>query len=87
MKRQLSKSPNSTSNIIFENVGLGHVSKSTRCRVHRSMAKHVLPDIKPPLKQLHKNFRLEWTINCMKVDFKQVLFTDEMRATLDGPDR
>ena len=28
VKRQLRKSPNSTNNIVFENVGLGHISKS-----------------------------------------------------------
>ena len=43
-------------------------------------------DIRPPLKQLHKNSRLEWTRNYMKINFKHVLFTDEMHATPDEPD-
>ena len=86
MKWQLSKSPNSTSKIIFENLGLGHVSKSTCFRVLRIMAKHVILDIRPPLKQLLKNSCLEWAGNYMKIDFKHVLFADKMRATLDGPD-
>ena len=43
-------------------------------------------DIRPPLKQLHKNCCLERARNYMKIDLEHVLFTDEMHATLDGPD-
>ena len=82
VKRQLRKNPNSTSKNVFDNVRLCHVSKSTRCRVLRHMAKHVIPDVRPPLKPSHKDSRLEWARNYMKLDFKHVLFTDEMRATL-----
>ena len=79
VKRQLRKNPNSTSKNILDNVGLCHVLKSTRCRVLRHMAKHVMPAVRPPLKLSHKDSRLEWARNYMKSEFKHVLFTGEMR--------
>ena len=30
--------------------------------------------------------RLDWAKSCMKTNFENVLFADESRATLDGPD-
>ena len=50
------------------------------CRVFLAMHIH------PPLTSRHKTKRVEWARNYMKVDFQTVLFTDECRATLDGPD-
>ena len=52
----------------------------------RSIGKVTKPTIKPPLKQRHKLARLDWAKSCMKTNFKNVLFTDESRVTLDGPD-
>jgi transposase len=84
--RQLRKAPTATSGIIFKNAGIENVSKSTRCKVLRGLAKHVKPDIRPPLKERHKVARREWARKYLKLDFQTVLFTDESRATLDGPD-
>ena len=39
-----------------------------------------------PLKQKHKSKRVGWAKKYMKVDFTQVIFTDECHAMLDGPE-
>ena len=41
---------------------------------------------RPPLKCTHREKRPKWVENNMKVNFENVIFTDECRATLDGPD-
>ena len=38
------------------------------------------------MKQRRKLARLDWAKSGMKTNFENVLFTDESRATLDGPD-
>ncbi len=45
------------------------------------------PTIRPPLTNAHKQKRLQWAHTYMKTNFQTGLFTDECRATLDGPDR
>ena len=40
----------------------------------------------PILSKQHKQRRVEWAKKYMKLDFSQVVFSDEYRATLDGPD-
>ena len=52
----------------------------------RSIGKATKTTIIPPLKQRHKLARLDWAKLCVKTNFENVLFTDESRATLDGPD-
>lgn len=44
------------------------------------------PSIRPPLKNAHKQKRLQWVQKYMKTNLQTVLFTDECRATLEGPD-
>ena len=41
---------------------------------------------RPSLTPKHKRLRMEWSRKYMKTDMKFVLFTDESRASLDGPD-
>ena len=41
---------------------------------------------KPPLTKIHKEKRRARSVQYLKQDFNLVFFTDEMRATLDGPD-
>ena len=41
---------------------------------------------RPPLKCIHREKRLKWAENNMKVNFENVIFMNECRATLDGPD-
>ena len=38
------------------------------------------------MKAIHKQKRLKWAEEYMQIDFSTVLFTDECRATPDGPD-
>ena len=41
---------------------------------------------RPSLTSRHKRLRMEWSRKYMKTDMKFVLFIDESRASLDGPD-
>ena len=86
VKRALSKNPHSTSSKIFAEAGAPSRSRAGRCRILSSLGKITKPTIKPPLKQRHRLARLEWAKSYMKTNFEHVLFTDESRATLDGPD-
>ena len=86
IKREVFKKPGSTSKAIFENAGLNEVPKTTRNRILRTISKVRSPEKKPPLTQRHMRLRVEWARSYMKQDMKCVLFTDETRATLDGPD-
>ena len=53
----------------------------------RRIGKCGMPEVRAPLKGIHKKKRMDWAKNNMKVNSQSVLFTDECRATLDGPDR
>ena len=86
VKKALSKNPHSTSAKIFHEAGVPSRSRTGRCKILRSIRKVTKPTIKPPLKQRHKLARLDWAKSGMKTNFEYVLFTDESRATLDGPD-
>ena len=86
VKKTLSKNPHSTSAKIFHEAGVPSRSRAGRCKILRSIGKVTKPTIIPPLKKRHKLARLDWAKSCMKTNFKNVLFTDESRATLDGPD-
>ena len=50
------------------------------------MAKTKRPKKIPLLTRRYKTLRIDWAKTYMKTDMKHVLFTDESRATLDGPD-
>lgn len=86
IKREVFKKPGSTSNAIFKKSGLNEVPKTTRNRILKTIAKVKSPEKRPPLTQRHMLLRVEWARSYMKQDMKCVLFTDETRATLDGPD-
>ena len=86
VKKTLAKNPHSTSATIFHEAGVPSRSRAGRCKILRSIGKVRKPIIKPPLKQRHKLARLDWAKSCMKTNFENMLFTDESRATLDGPD-
>ena len=77
-------SPNEQRN--FKAVGLPNKSKSTRGHILKSISKCGKPVARPPLKSIHREKRLKWAENNMKVNFENVIFMDECRATLDGPD-
>ena len=50
------------------------------------MADQRLPAVCPPLSDINCQKRLFWTTKYLKTDFQTVIWTDEARATLDGPD-
>ena len=86
LKRSTSRKPLSSSKSIFNDAGVTLPSRPTRCRVLKKFAKVKSAVKQPPLKKIHKQKRIEWAKRYMKIDFNQVVFTDECRATLDGPD-
>ena len=86
IRRQIIREPNGTSASIFAKAGVVPMSRKTRCSVLNEMARNVKPISRPPLNKTHKEKRIAWAEKYMKTDFQQVLFTDEARATLDGPD-
>lgn len=86
VKRSLRKIPGATSRSVFAEAGLPDVPKTTRNRILRRMASPKSLKKRPPLTPRHKQLRLEWAKRYMKADMKNILFTDEARATLDGPD-
>lgn len=86
IKRAAAKTPLHSSKQIFEAAGASGVPRTSRCRVLQSLATVHKPSIRPPLTNAHKQKRLHWAEKYMKTNFQTVLFTDECRATLDGPD-
>ena len=50
---------------IFENASVKCKSHSTCGRILRCTAKHLKPNIRPPLKPRHENARLEWAKNTL----------------------
>ena len=78
--------PLQSSKQIFEAAGASGVPRTSRCRILQSLAVVRKPSIRPPLNNAHKQKRLKWAQEYMKTNFQTVLFTDECRATLDGPD-
>jgi transposase len=86
LRRTLRKMPGATSARIFEDAGLPDFAKTTRNRLLRKVASVKSPAKRPPLTSRHKRLRMDWSKKYMKTDMKHVLFTDESRATLDGPD-
>lgn len=86
IRREVIRNPNASSAFIFESAGAPKVSRETRCKALRKFA-NVRNQIKKPiLTKKHKENRLLWAKKYMKTDFSKVLFTDESRITLDGPD-
>ena len=86
LKRKLRKIPGATSARIFKEAGVPDISKSTRNRILAKMAETKCPKKIPLRTRRHRTLRIDWAKTYMKTDMKHVLFTDESRATLDGPD-
>ena len=86
LKNTLRKMPHSTSRAIFEKAGLSNVSKSTRNDYSRKFGE--VRKIKSTLilTQKHKKTRIESSKKYIKQDFNKVIWIDECRATLGGPD-
>ena len=86
IKRAATKMPLNSRKHVFEAAGASGVLRTSRCRMLKRFASVLKPVIRPPLNQAHKQKRLQWAQDYMKTNFQTVLFTDECRATLDGPD-
>uniref|UniRef100_I3JDK3 Calpain catalytic domain-containing protein n=1 Tax=Oreochromis niloticus TaxID=8128 RepID=I3JDK3_ORENI len=86
VKRAAAKMPFATSLAIFQSCNITGVPKSTRCAILRDMAKVRKAERRPPLNKTHKLKRQDWAKKYLKTDFSKVLWTDEMRVSLDGPD-
>ena len=82
----LKKHPLLPSKAIFAKAGVLNRSKTTRCKVLRMLGSVKKAEKRPPISAKNKIQRKIWARNYMKIDFNNVLFTDECRATLDGPD-
>ena len=68
------------------NANVPCLCRTTRCSILNTIGTVKSALKQPPLKPHHKVARLDWAKSYMKVDFSRVMFTDECRATLDGPD-
>ena len=86
IKRKVSQNLMQSRRAIFEAAGVTDVSSSTRSNILKTMGRVLKADTRPPLNSKHKEKRLQWAQKYLKQDFQMVLFTDECRATLDGPD-
>jgi hypothetical protein len=86
LKRAVAKNPLSTSRTVFNEAGINGVSRSTRWRILQHIATCKTAIARPPLSSQHKVRRMAWAELYLKQDFSNVIFTDECRATLDGPD-
>ena len=86
IKKATKINPTTTSGDIFNDACSNLLPRSTRCRILKSIATVKSPSKKPFLTKRHKILRLEWAQKYLKQDFSYVLFTDETRASLDGPD-
>lgn len=62
--------------------GQAEVPKTTICRILKTVVKQLKLVTTPPLKDLHKQSRLQWAKDYMKIELSTVLFADECRATL-----
>lgn len=85
IKRETAKMPFATSLAIFQSCNITGVPRSTRCAILRDMAKVRKAEKRPPLNKIHKIKRQDWAKKYHKTDFSKVLWTDEMRVSLDGP--
>ena len=86
IKRSLLANPHSTSKAIFDHAGVSGISKRTRNRILKQIADQRTQTKCPPLSNINCQKRLAWATKYLKTNFQNVLWTDEARATLDGPD-
>ena len=82
----MAKNHHSCSKFIFVAASGPKVGKTTRCKVLQSIGRAISPKKRPLLTKVHKAKRVEWAERYHKANFSNVIFTDECRATLDGPD-
>ena len=86
LKSTMLKNPHSSSKSLFEDAGVPMLSKSKRCKILNGLGSVRSPIKKPPLSKINREKRYTWCVDNMKTNFSNVFFSDECRATLDGPD-
>jgi transposase len=86
LKVSMARKHLATSKAIFEDAGVPSISRKTRCKTLNKLGSVKKPLKQPLLTRMHKEKRVKWAQDNMKTDFSNVIFTDECRATLDGPD-
>ena len=82
----LRKMPHASSRAIFHAAGLPEIPKTTRNDYLRKIGMVRKMKSTPLLTKTHKEKRVKWAKKYLKHDFNKVIWTDECRATLDGPD-
>ena len=82
----MKQNPLLTSAAIFAKAGVYNICKTTRCKTLRELGNTKVARKRPPIAGRNKIKRLNWARQYMKHDFSKTIFTDECRATLDGPD-
>ena len=86
LKQIVHKNPLRSSRQIFEMAGIDNVKRDKRCRILRKVSSVKKSSSQPPISSVNMVKRVKWARQYMKIDFKNVIFTDECRVTLDGPD-
>ncbi|CAB4029373.1 Hypothetical predicted protein [Paramuricea clavata] len=86
LKRTMVNHPLLTSGEIFAKAGIANFKRDKRCRILKQMGSFKKSNRRPHLNQTHREKRKVWARDNMKTDFSNVVFTDESRVTLNGPD-
>ena len=86
IKRSLSANPHRTSKAIFDHARVTEISKRAQNQILRQMADQRAPTKFPPMSDINCQKQLAWATKYLKTYFHNVLWIDETRATLDGPD-
>ncbi len=86
LKRAKANHPLGSSKDIFLEAGVTMTSKAARCRVLKRIGKPVKAVAKSALTASHKQQRFQWARENLETHFANVIWTDECRVTLEGPD-
>ena len=86
LKTAIARNPLTTCRNCFNESNVQVESRTSRWRIIQVLAEMKSASKKPPLTMNHKERRVELAVKYMKQNFDKVMFTDECRATLDGPD-
>ena len=81
--RQVVQTPLASSRQIFDTCDMPKLSCSTRCKALREVALVKKSMRRPPLKQQHKDRRIQWAKKCMETDLSSEIFADVCRGTLE----
>ena len=84
--REVKKNCLQTSKQVFDACRISGVNRTTWCQILSTCSSMKKSPSKPPLTKIHKEKCWAWSVQYLKQDFNLILFTDEIQATLDGPD-